>query len=61
MGSNILSANQIAEFVKELYLNNDGLNQPDSLYFYKDLRKVNDDLKGFWQDMVGNAINQSGL
>ena len=46
MGSNILSANQIAEFVKELYLNNDGLNQPDS--FNKDLRKVNDDLKVFW-------------
>ena len=48
VGSNILSANQIAEFVKELYLNNDGLNQPDSLYFNKDLRKVNDDLKVFW-------------
>ena len=45
--SKILSANQIEEFLKQLYLKNDGVNQPYIPHAYKDSRKVNVDLKNF--------------
>ena len=36
----IFQTNQIAEFLKQLYLNNDKVNQPDVLDVGKDLGKV---------------------
>ena len=36
----IFQTNQIAEFLKQLYLNNDEVNQPDVLDVGKDLGKV---------------------
>lgn len=37
--SKILSANQIEEFLKQLYLKNDGVNQPCILHVDKDFKK----------------------
>lgn len=37
--SKILSANQIEEFLKQLYLKNDGVNQPRILHVDKDFKK----------------------
>ena len=39
--SEILSANQIAQFLKQLYLKNDGVDQSDILHVDKDSRQVN--------------------
>ena len=39
--SEILSANQIAQFLKQLYLKNDGVDHSDILHVDKDSRQVN--------------------
>ena len=39
--SKMLSTNQIAEFLKQIYLKKDWVNQRDILYVVRDSRKVN--------------------
>ena len=43
----ILLANQIVEFLKQLYLEKDKANQRDILYVDGDSRKINVDLRNF--------------
>ena len=45
MGSKILSANKIAAFLKELCLENNGVNQPETLHVDSDSAKVNGNSK----------------
>ena len=47
MESNIFLANQIAEFLKQIYIKIDEVNQLDILYIDKDSGKVNRDLNNF--------------
>ena len=61
----ILLANQIVEFLKQLYLEKDKANQRDILYVDGDSRKINVDLRNFskvgsqmlWVNQVCRFIN----
>ena len=47
MESNIFLANQIAEFLKQIYIKIDEVNQLDILYIDRDSGKVNRGLNNF--------------